>query len=107
MIYFLTFFSKGNEEFSESIPWFQKSATSSTSPSDWFNLASAAAQAKDIELAMEAFETLEELHKESNFKAEPSFWIHLYWFILCLINTKEYLLSIHLMKRLSNGIFFI
>eukprot|EP01080_Neovahlkampfia_damariscottae_P001703 gene1703-472_t len=92
-----------NEEYLESLPWFKKSASSSTEPSDWFNLASAAAQAKHVELAMEAFETLEELHKQSKFEAQPSFWIHLYWFILALINTKEYLISVHLMKRLSNA----
>jgi hypothetical protein len=76
----------------------------SSSPSDWFNLSSASVQSNDLDLALDSFATLEELHKQSNFQSKPSFWVHLYWFILALMNAKEYLVALDHLKRLSHGL---
>lgn len=90
-----------NNEFLKSVPWFRKAAKQSQSTSDWFNLASSAAQAGQTQLALEAFHTLEELHKASGFRVKPSFWVHLYWFIISLINGEEYSIGLKMLERLK------
>lgn len=79
-----------NEEFSKSVPWFEKICKNSNNPGDWFNLASSQAQSKLIKEAEESFLKVEEGHKQTGFQTKPSFYYHLYWFVIALINVGEY-----------------
>ncbi|KAL9646901.1 hypothetical protein ABK040_013761 [Willaertia magna] len=107
-----------NHQFQQALPWFKKAAHNSPSILDWFNLCSTAAQISDhhlpnnnkdeqhlssihLKLALHAFQQLEELHKASEFKLKPSFWIQLYYFIISLMNGKHYHQAFELLNRLK------
>ncbi|KAG2385560.1 hypothetical protein C9374_003375 [Naegleria lovaniensis] len=94
-----------NNELKEALPWFRKAALNSNSVQDWFNLANTSAQVQDddsnlLRLAMYAFSQIENLHKESNFQLQPSFWIQLYYFIISLMNGKHHTEAFTLLNRL-------
>jgi tetratricopeptide (TPR) repeat protein len=93
-----------NFDFTHALPWFRRASRDSDSTQDWFNLASTAAQMTGQDkLAMHAFEQLETLHKKSSFQLKPSFWNHLYWYVIALVNGKNYALAFTLLNRLKSA----
>ncbi|KAL0484424.1 treS [Acrasis kona] len=91
-----------HQDFKNALPWFKKASQASTSIQDWFNLASAAAQMEGQEyLAAQAFEQLEKLHTNASFQSKPSFWNHLYWYVISLMNGEKYAMAFTQLNRLK------
>jgi tetratricopeptide (TPR) repeat protein len=89
-------------DFNNALPWFRKAAHDSTNAQDLFNFASTAAQIPGQDkLSQFAFEQLETLHRSKSFQLKPSFWNHLYWFVIALVNGQKYTQAFTLLGRLK------